>query len=175
LAAASLKRRRRRGRRRRPGAFPRPIGRGLIEAMASVTTPRTSRSNFRGQLAAASLKRCGCPRPRSRRSDFRGQLAAASLKRHTRLARALRTRTFPRPIGRGLIEAWNCSLAFLHVDNFRGQLAAASLKRINPTGWVKVLSAFPRPIGRGLIEARSASATWNRMILISAANWPRPH
>ena len=107
---------------------------------------------------------------------FRGLRAAASLKRRSMERRAHRAAAFPRPQGRGLIEAWR-SMAPDSVD-----------------AW------FPRPQGRGLIEAtrissvdgheshrfrglRAAASLKHDEIVpaspcarrVSAASGPRPH
>jgi hypothetical protein len=136
------------------------------------------RARFCGQPAAASLKlddRLGGHRPRR---CFRGQPAAASLKPGVRpggispiprfprptgrgLIEATRSRSsranrtgFPRPTGRGLIEAIRSQGQPSRPPTcFRGQPAAASLKhRIDRLAKRERL-AFPRPTGRGLIEA----------------------
>ncbi len=113
--------------------FPRPTGRGLIEATYRAGYARVA-CCFRGQPAAASLKPdpascysrgiCVFPRPTGR-----GLIEAS-----TRTARRRSICWFPRPTGRGLIEAW-----------YTARKAYAS-----PT--------FPRPTGRGLIEARCEGA-----------------
>ena len=129
LVAAPLKRPRgiptgRRGRR-----FPRPIGRGPIEAGSTARDRATPHWNFRDQLVAAPLKLRFRWQGSGRRRYFRDQLVAAPLKRSGRLCR--------RQI----------------VDDFRDQLVAAPLKP--PLEPAAELSAplFPRPIGRGPIEA----------------------
>ena len=88
-------------------ALPRRISRGLIEAREACSARPGDVRNFRGELAAASLKRYGS---RHRYADqprnFRGELAAASLKRQK-----------------------HKSNKFLIQYDFRGELAAASLKQ----------------------------------------------
>jgi len=130
--------------------FPRPIGRGLIEA---------------GVIAQSTLREKRFPRPIGRglieairrwqgqdnRRDFRGQLAAASLKQIADLDR---------------LSA---------AGHFRGQLAAASLKLGFPESVYFPTLVFPRPIGRGLIEAGRIGRGMKTRPVISAANWPRPH
>jgi hypothetical protein len=128
LAAASLKRRSRLTRLDRSRIFPRPFGRGLIEASGS-RTDALADDPFRGHLAAASLKQELAYARRKLLVAFRGHLAAASLKPQLRGLRPDRRPAFPRPFGRGLIEATRA----LHAPAQR--------------------PAFPRPFGRGLIEA----------------------
>jgi len=55
--------------------------------------------------------------------DFRGQLAAASLKPAGAAIVSLRVKIFPRPIGRGLIEAtreytWPVSVRLISAANW---------------------------------------------------------
>ncbi len=84
-------------------------------------------------------------------SAFRGHLAAASLKLDLAADAELRVETFPRPFGRGLIEAnWFDLRADAH-------------------------ARFPRPFGRGLIEAVSWRTSLGSTSKLSAAIWPRPH
>ena len=112
-------------------SFPRPKGRGLIEA--SMFSSRTSRTcYFHGRKAVASLKRpAPAPRPHPRRTHFHGRKAVASLKQQIPSKTSLSSMQFPRPKGRGLIEA------------------------ILKHGWIGYVgSPFPRPKGRGLIEAQ---------------------
>src|SRR5690606_18624909 len=60
--------------------FPRPKGRGLIEAV-NLTRARALLEGFRGRKAAASLKRPrSAPTGSARTRRFRGRKAAASLK-----------------------------------------------------------------------------------------------
>jgi hypothetical protein len=87
------------------------------------------------------------------RKPFRGHLAAASLKQRRRDPREPAGLGFPRPFGRGLIEA-RCWAQYHHGDESfprpfgRGLIEAASTDN-TPAG----LMPFPRPFGRGLIEA----------------------
>ena len=61
-------------------AFPRRIRRGLIEASSMNVTGSLASSCFRGEFAAASLKRrVTCHTPK-RMARFRGEFAAASLR-----------------------------------------------------------------------------------------------
>ena len=88
LVAAPLKRPRgiptgRRGRR-----FPRPIGRGPIEAGSTARDRATPHWNFRDQLVAAPLKLNGNTEWEDGPVDFRDQLVAAPLKRCRRKGRA---------------------------------------------------------------------------------------
>jgi len=80
-------------------------------------------------LAAASLKLLTSRLFLMSMPDFRGQLAAASLKLGRIVPPNWWMAAFPRPIGRGLIEAG---------------------VGLSVYGWG---DEFPRPIGRGLIEA----------------------
>ncbi len=150
LAAASLKQHVREHCLDAALNFPRPFGRGLIEAARSFCCFIWS-VPFRGHLAAASLKREGLPRHRLAAVAFRGHLAAASLKLARRDDGEYRS------------------------GPFRGHLAAASLKRCDAHATPRVVSSFPRPFGRGLIEARINRHYPNAVLLLSAAIWPRPH
>jgi len=67
--------------------------------------------DFRGQLAAASLKHDWADVAQIEHDHFRGQLAAASLKRASSEPKPGTRWQFPRPIGRGLIEAGLANLA----------------------------------------------------------------
>ena len=60
--------------------FPRRSRRGLIEAQDCAHQGRSVRSCFRGEVAAASLKRIQCPPDYGSVAGFRGEVAAASLK-----------------------------------------------------------------------------------------------
>ncbi len=83
--------------------------------------------------------------------NFRGEFAAASLKHPVVRQQVVRDGRFPRRIRRGLIEA-------------EAQLIALGAS-----------TAFPRRIRRGLIEAFDPRSDFDRYLLISAANSPRPH
>ena len=113
--------------------FPRPKGRGLIEACRSTAGCFESPRYFHGRKAVASLKR-GSTRANSRVSVyFHGRKAVASLKHYCRSAeRVTGESRFPRPKGRGLIEA-----------------AVVCDDAVLP-------DKFPRPKGRGLIEAQTS-------------------
>jgi len=84
--------------------FPRPRGRGLIEASPPSPAPPTSGCYFRDRVVAASLKQ------RSARPAEQGRAA------------------FPRPRGRGLIEAFFATPSLTHRRYFRDRVVAASLK-----------------------------------------------
>src|SRR5579875_2787109 len=116
--------------------------------------------------------------------DFRDRSVAAPLKLSSRMHTSLRAPAFPRPIGRGPIEAtalpWvlhGCADAFprpigrgpieaYHLaageagtePHFRDRSVAAPLKHTTAWrlggGW----GQFPRPIGRGPIEASHSLA-----------------
>ena len=89
--------------------FPRPNGRGLIEAQ---------------QLAGARVEApIEFPRPNGR------GLIEAIAARAASLALAA---PFPRPNGRGLIEAAKCVTMLSDRGSFRGPTAAASLKQADP-------------------------------------------
>jgi|SRR6185437_2622908 len=105
----------------------------------------------------------------------RGHSAAASLKRRSRAERHPRWRQFPRPFGRGLIEAF---------ADISGAVAAAQFPRPFGRGLIEAAAlrdgadasfSFPRPFGRGLIEAMRKSAKEKVAKLIPAAIRPRPH
>ena len=68
--------------------LPRRIRRGLIEAASLSSTVSTSAS-FRGEFAAASLKRPLWSGYEAEKRPFRGEFAAASLKRFQFLRRCL--------------------------------------------------------------------------------------
>ena len=131
------------------GLFPRPFGRGPIDA-TSTSAKAAPTSAFRGRLAAAPLTRDTArsfsltPRP------FRGRLAAAPLTRRMLGDDAGGACGFPRPFGRGPIDARADGPVSRRADTFRGRLAAAPLTP------VKVL---------GAVAVRE----------LSAAVWPRPH
>ncbi len=89
----------------------------------------TSLSPFRGHLAAASLKHVLALGLARVLGAFRGHLAAASLKPLPRERRHAARPPFPRPFGRGLIEAATAArVVGSSSPAFRGHLAAASLK-----------------------------------------------
>ena len=112
---------------------------------------RAKHKEFRGQLAAASLKLRVLAGNGPVCQQFRGQLAAASLKLRYRL----------RFRGRR--------------EQFRGQLAAASLKRPAPSGVHIFGRKFRGQLRRGLVEAMSRIAAPMSADGNSAASWPRPH
>ena len=64
---------------------------------------------------------------------------------------------FPRPVGRGLIEAISRGRPARRRDYFRDQLIAASLKLANGDPGEAEYFEFPRSIDRGLIEAATTS------------------
>ena len=65
----------------------------------------------------------------------------------------------PRPIGRGLIEAWQQVYGSKDtLNDLPGQLAGASLKLLAFCWAVTLPLQSPRPIGRGLIEATLLSS-----------------
>ena len=207
--------------------LPRRIRRGLIEASCQVrpARPRSSalpRRIRRGLIEAwRSARRSG----RSPRS-FRGEFAAASLKRLGRAGDDEAVVVLPRRIRRGLIEAWTpAGRRRAWTGPFRGEFAAASLKHVEGAGRGRPGSAFrgefaaaslkpglmlrarvadgvvlPRRIRRGLIEAPRLTVIWSpppaafrgefaaaslkrlevqvgdiRHPRPSAANSPRPH
>ena len=88
----------------RSAIFPRPKGRGLIEAIVA-TARRTGPVLF--------------PRPKGR-----GLIEAPACRPLTQY-----TSPFPRPKGRGLIEAMSCVFAKIcGTHDFHGRKAVASLK-----------------------------------------------
>ena len=135
------------------GLFPRPTGRGLIEAnthwerFALADRHEFPRPTGRGLIEAEpdAIEQFELD------ADFRDQLVAASLKLGMKEPDAYSLMEFPRPTGRGLIEAGvNASDAQSPDTDFRDQLVAASLK----------LGAVRQH--RGAVG-------------ISATNWSRPH
>src|SRR6266567_4771236 len=80
-----------------------------------------------------------------------------------------RVSAFPRPIGRGLIEAIRSRWTLAHHPGCRDRSVAASLKPGRELDAPGVLHVFPRPIGRGLIEAGTV-----RMLTGSLTTFPRP-
>ena len=83
--------------------FPRPLGRGLIEAGIS-TQLKSRRSRFHDRLVVASLKPGG-------------------------LAYLTPNGLFPRPLGRGLIEASSARQSQATAPGFHDRLVVASLKQ----------------------------------------------
>ena len=152
-----------------------------------------------GQLAGASLKRRRSRSCRRARQYLPGQLAGASLKRLTDMPKLGLLSVSPRPIGRGLIEAFSRRassapmsdlpgqlagaslkpfdhfLLTLVGGNLPGQLAGASLKHRRQMHHCELHRRSPRPIGRGLIEAIIPENQVNDSSGISPANWPGPH
>src|ERR1035438_3049229 len=63
------------------------------------------------------------------------------------------TRPFPRPRGRGPIEAWRQEMKAILTKYFRDRAVAAPLKRVMTAVVLSVFHVFPRPRGRGPIEA----------------------
>jgi hypothetical protein len=115
--------------------FPRPIGRGPIEAIKLVRSNAAARTwralDFRDQLVAAPLKLEALPVLYVKRLAhyFRDQLVAAPLKRcgSSLATPKVSIEEFPRPIGRGPIEA---TPAGIHVA-----AASSRRQRISATNW----------------------------------------
>jgi len=107
----------------------------------------------RGHSAAASLKPGLLDPSATPINDSRGHSAAASLKLDRLLPIGRDADQFPRPFGRGLIEALARRIHWRAKVHSRGHSAAASLKPCVPISWLAVGWTFPRPFGRGLIEA----------------------
>ena len=80
-------------------------------------------------------------------------MVAASLKRDDLLDQRLGIDPFPRPRGRGLIEADSEIEWWRSHAHFRGHVVAASLKLFKRLGARSRFELFPQPRGRGLIEA----------------------
>ena len=161
--------------------YPRPSGRGFIEAGRVPCRGRLYVSGIRGLRAAASLKLQKPRNPlidseRYPRPSGRGFIEAPSRPRSSHAGQA----RYPRPSGRGFIEADGVCLgghqdgagirglraaASLKPDvkkcqtginaGIRGLRAAASLKQSHLPMWTCWLAVYPRPSGRGFIEATS--------------------
>jgi hypothetical protein len=127
--------------------FPRPFGRGLIEAL-DADDRLGLRSPFRGHLAAASLK-LRLPRDGFLIDHaFRGHLAAASLKRVDGARDPITVVCFPRPFGRGLIEAPSLTgCASSHP--WRGLGSTCKCNTLTSVGWMHgdQDEALPAPVG----------------------------
>ena len=125
----------------------------------------------RGLIEAKGVRR---NRVRAR-TRFRGECAAASLKRQLPARNGECLYVFPRRMRRGLIEARRTIRPLAASEAFprrmrRGLIEAArSRRRFTPT------RSFPRRMRRGLIEAKCRASMARREIRVSAANAPRPH
>ena len=158
-------------------------------------------TDFRDQLVAASLKREPPGIASRRERDFRDQLVAASLKRLTDDDQRLLLDAFPRPTGRGLIEAGTGAdrrtaigahfrdqlvaaslkhrpndIGLLHLfQNFRDQLVAASLKlKADDTVFEAEINFRDQLVAASLKRQRHQWRLYYRQ-RISATNWSRPH
>jgi len=180
--------------------FPRRFRRGLIEARRAMPKPAW-RSRFPRRFRRGLIEACGVDSTISTScNDFRGDSAAASLKRGIDIAHRHLAALFPRRFRRGLIEAPIAAQAhFALAADFRGDSAAASLKQTDLShddgeavrfprrfrrGLIEALifvaaspcsPAFPRRFRRGLIEATIRATILPTPHDISAAIPPRPH
>ena len=154
------------------GGYPRPRGRGPIEAADAEPRPVPS-SPIRDLAVAAPLKRVRqviyianirCyPRPRGR-----GPIEASGKRAHETACP-----TYPRPRGRGPIEARVPCLECAGPYPIRDLAVAAPLKQ--GSEWLDVAWAirYPRPRGRGPIEAKRSDCQRRRRL--SATSRSRPH
>ena len=179
--------------------FPRPNGRGLIEADCRTSRPvpcacfrgptaaaslkRSSAANglghtgrFRGPTAAASLKPGLDGADGGRDGSFRGPTAAASLKRLSLQHLAYLVAGFPRPNGRGLIEATILQRMYdMGEVGFRGPTAAASLKHHADDGFDRErVLGFRGPTAAASLKLADAGR-FAVLRFVSAAQRPRPH
>ena len=130
--------------------------------------------NFRDQLVAAPLKRRANPEKENSRRNFRDQLVAAPLKLAVAASAAPVPPLFPRPIGRGPIEALvQLVLVLVHL-HFRDQLVAAPLKLCSIILMENLHFYFRDQLVAAPLKqyVYSISGTTN---CISATNWSRPH
>ncbi len=160
-------------------AIPRPLRRGLIEAVEALVLfedrhrpiPRPLRRGLI-EASSASLRRGHRPPPIPRplrRGLIEAMKARARSRRVALLFRGLCAAASLKP---ALENGWQGQLPVL----FRGLCAAASLKQ--PVGQLRRVqrrSAIPRPLRRGLIEAIIHSAWAIIHSAYSAAFAPRPH
>ncbi len=139
----------------RAGLFPRPDGRGLIEA-ASPVHLGIRRGHFRAQTGAASLK----PQARAGKAGagfhFRAQTGAASLKPLRPWRAAPGTPNFRAQTGAASLKLPDAAERCGNHAHFRAQTGAASLKPVGLRTQAPTRGPFPRPDGRGLIEATAA-------------------
>ncbi len=122
--------------------YPRPSGRGSIEASA---------------LTSAESRRMTYPRP-SGRGSIEAQMSRRSL---------INAINYPRPSGRGSIEADIYVRQFRTVlDPIHVHQDVAPLKLPSKFRALRALQIYPRPSGRGSIEARGRlSGNWRRITL----------
>src|SRR5581483_3526115 len=107
---------------------------------------------FRDRTVAAPLKRGHIQRRAGRHAGgFRDRTVAAPLKQVGRVRIAEDLARFPRPDGRGPIEAFTA------------------------TSYESALPGFPRPDGRGPIEAHPGLRAAGRAARVSATGRSRPH
>src|SRR5579884_2715793 len=135
------------------------------------TAPNGVHGDFRDRSVAAPLKRpASGTRPRSRaafpRPIGRGPIEAS---RRDGVAAPVPV-VFPRPIGRGPIEApRRLDRASMAQGHFRDRSVAAPLKHTLSGGRDRPRAGFPRPIGRGPIEAVRTMWLWTKPL-----EFPRP-
>ena len=156
--------------------YPRPHGRGPIEAGDRTRTATRCPSSIRVLTGAAPLKRYLLHRIDAVHFPIRVLTGAAPLKRHREAPSPFGGDVYPRPHGRGPIEAMprlitiGRSVCYPRPHG-RGPIEASS------SAFAPFLGlGYPRPHGCGPIEARGAGERIGRRTgFLSASSRARPH
>ena len=163
--------------RRQTAKFPRPKGRGLIEASLSSIVNGCRMSNFHGRKAVASLKQQEARQQVQQQPYFHGRKAVASLKPQSSEAVVwLGLTDFHGRKAVASLKRFSAAGDRAEArEDFHGRKAVASLKRRRHRCGHWLVRGFPRPKGRGLIEA---AWPYDRRLCvrhISTAERPWPH
>ena len=111
--------------------FPRPRGRGPVEAEVLPEVQAIHHANFRARAGAAPLKHGEKNVYRFTAKYFRARAGAAPLKPYAPRNAKRQAAAFPRPRGRGPVEASNlASSPRVNRFYFRARAGAAPLKRV---------------------------------------------